>query len=127
MTGKERAEKRAEANSLEPLFQIGKEGVTDAVCSQLGSVFNTRELVKIKLHLDTCPQNPKQAALLLSEKSGAEVIQVIGGVVVLYRYNKELHEEKKPKKKNTVPPSKRQSIKERAKRFRKTNGNGKSW
>lgn len=118
MTGKERAEKRAEANALAPVFQIGKDGVTDAVCEQLEAVFNTRELVKIKLHLDTCPQSPREAADLLSEKSGAEVIQVIGGVVVLYRYNKALHEEKKKAKKKAVPPSKRRSIKERTRRFR---------
>lgn len=121
MTGKERAEKRAEANSLEPLMQIGKDGVTDAVAAQLENIFNTRELMKLKVHLDTCPVSVREVADSLSEKSGAEVIQVIGGVVVLYRYNKELHEPKKTKKKDTVPPSKRQSIKERTKRFRKQN------
>lgn len=119
MTGKVRAEKRAEANSLEPLMQIGKDGVTEAVVNQLENLFNTRELVKIKVHIETCPQSAREAADILSEKSGADVIQVIGGVAVLYRYNKQLHEPKKTKPKNTVPPSKRQSIKERAKRFRK--------
>ncbi len=117
MTGKERAEKRAQANSLEPLFQIGKDGVTDAVLAQLEAVFNTNELVKIKVHLDTCPVTTRAAADMLAEKSGADVIQVIGGVIVLYRYNKELHEPKKTKKANAVPPSKRRSIKERAKKY----------
>ena len=120
MTGKERAEKRAEANTLEPLFQIGKGGVTDAVAQQLEDVFNTRELVKIKVHLESCPITPREAADALAEKSGCDVIQVIGGVIVLYRYNKELHEPKKPKK-PTVPPSKRHSITERAKKRRRMN------
>ncbi len=117
MTGKERAQKRAEANSLQPLFQIGKEGVSDAVFSQLEQVLNTHELVKLKLHLDTCPQTAREAADLLSQQSGAEVIQVIGGVIVLYRYNPRLHEEKKKPKKKLPPPSKRRSITERTRRF----------
>ena len=117
MTGKERAQKRAEANSLQPLFQIGKEGVSDAVFSQLEQVLNTHELVKLKLHLDTCPQTAREAADLLSQQSGAEVIQVIGGVIVLYRYNPRLHEEKKKLKKKLPPPSKRRSITERTRRF----------
>lgn len=94
MTGKERAEKRAEANALDPLFHIGKEGVTDAVLHQLEEAYNTRELVKIKLHLETSPVTPREAADALAAASGSDVIQVIGGVIVLYRYNKKLHEKK---------------------------------
>ncbi|MBR1811080.1 MAG: YhbY family RNA-binding protein [Clostridia bacterium] len=106
MTGKERAEKRAEANGLEPLFQIGKEGVTDAVIRQLEDAFNTRELLKIKVHLETSPNTTREAAALLSQATGCDVIQVIGGVIVLYRYNKKLHE---PKKK-PVPAVKKYSV-----------------
>ena len=47
MTSKERAKLRAEANGLDPIFQIGKEGVTDAVIAQLDDTFNTRELFKV--------------------------------------------------------------------------------
>ncbi|MBQ6020906.1 MAG: YhbY family RNA-binding protein [Clostridia bacterium] len=96
MTGKERAEKRAEANALEPLFHIGKEGVTDAVLRQLEEAYNTRELLKIKVHLETSPVTPREAADALAAASGSDVIQVIGGVIVLYRYNKKLHEKKTP-------------------------------
>lgn len=98
MTGKERAEKRAEANTLDPLFHIGKEGITDAVLHQLEEAYNTRELVKIKLHLETSPVSPREAADALAAASGSDVVQVIGGVIVLYRYNKKLHE-KKPEQK----------------------------
>lgn len=117
MTGKERAEKRADANALEPLFQIGKGGVTEAVVSQLEDVFHTHELVKLKVHLESCPLPPRAVAESLAEKSGCDVIQVIGGVIVLYRYNKKLHEPKKTKK-VLPPPSKRHSLKERAKKKR---------
>ena len=116
MTSKERAELRSQANSLEPLFQIGKGGVTEAVISQLEDVYNTRELVKVKILPDTCPVTAREAADILAEKSNSDVVQVIGGVIVLYRYNEELH---KPKKKltfaQTLPPSKRHSITNRKK------------
>ena len=49
MTSKERANLRAEANGLDPIFQIGKEGITDSVIAQLEDTFNTRELFKIKV------------------------------------------------------------------------------
>jgi|LSQX01.2.fsa_nt_gb RNA-binding protein len=111
MTGKERAEFRAKANSIEPLFQIGKGGVTDAVIAQLEAVFNTHELIKVKILLDTCPDKPRDAARKLSAATGADEIQVIGGVIVLYRYNEELHKPKKPLTfAQKIPASKRHSI-----------------
>lgn len=116
MTSKERAEFRSQANTLEPLFQIGKGGVTDSVLAQLEEVYNTHELVKIKILLDTCPVSAREAADMLAEKSGSDVIQVIGGVIVLYRYNEEMHKpKKKPTFAQTLPPSKRHSIANRKK------------
>ena len=44
-----------------------------------------RELIKIRVHLETAPESPKQFAPKLAEALQAEVIQVIGGVIVLYR------------------------------------------
>lgn len=105
MTGKERAEWRAKANSLEPLFQLGKGGISDAFIEQVNGALNTRELIKFKVLLETSPITPREAANEVAEKTGADVIQVIGGVIVLYRYNPKLHEdEKKKKQKAKVKP-----------------------
>lgn len=98
MTGKERAEWRAKANSLEPLFQLGKGGISDAFIEQVNGALNTRELIKFKVLLETSPLTPREAADEVAEKTGADVIQVIGGVIVLYRYNPKLHEDEKKKK-----------------------------
>lgn len=97
MTGKERAEYRAKANSLDPLFQMGKGGISDAFISQVDGALNTRELIKFKVLLDTSPVTPRQAADEIAAKLNADVIQVIGGVVVLYRFNPELHKDEKKK------------------------------
>lgn len=85
MTSKERAALRAQANSLEPIFQIGKEGISDNLISQLDDTLDVRELIKVRVHLETAPEAPKEFAQKLGEALGADVIQVIGGVIVLYR------------------------------------------
>lgn len=85
MTSKERAAWRAKANSLEPIIQIGKEGITDNLITQIDDTLDVRELIKIRVHLETAPESPKQFAPKLAEALQADVIQVIGGVIVLYR------------------------------------------
>lgn len=85
MTSKERASLRAKANPLEPIIQIGKEGITDNLITQIDDTLDVRELIKIRVHLETAPDAPRQFADELAERLGADVIQVIGGVIVLYR------------------------------------------
>lgn len=85
MTSKERAALRAAANPLEPIFQIGKEGVSDNLLSQLDDALDARELMKVRVHLETSPEKPRQIADKLGAALSAEIIQVIGGVIVLYR------------------------------------------
>ena len=85
MTSKERAQLRAKANPLEPIIQIGKEGVTDNLITQIDDTLDTRELIKIRVHLETAPDAPRKFADELADTLGADVIQVIGGVIVLYR------------------------------------------
>lgn len=97
MTGKERAKFRAEANSLEPVFHMGKGGLTQAVINQTEEVLKTRELIKIKVLLETTPESPKEIAPKIAEAVQAEIIQVIGGCMIFYKYNPELHEEAKRK------------------------------
>lgn len=85
MTSKERASWRAKANSLEAIIQIGKEGINDNLITQIDDTLDVRELIKIRVHLETAPQTPKELAPQLAERLDAEVIQVIGGIIVLYR------------------------------------------
>ena len=98
MTSKERAKLRAEANGLDPIFQIGKEGVTDAVIAQIEDTFNTRELFKIKVHLESSPEDPKEIAAKISEATGCDIIQVIGGTIVVFRINLILRQKAAEKK-----------------------------
>ncbi|MCC8073833.1 MAG: ribosome assembly RNA-binding protein YhbY [Clostridiales bacterium] len=85
MTSKERAQWRAKANSLEPIIQIGKEGISENLISQIDDTLDVRELIKLRVHLETAPKTPKELAQELAEPLDADIIQVIGGIIVLYR------------------------------------------
>ena len=113
MTGKERAKYRAEANGLEPVFQIGKGGVTEAVLSQVEDALDARELFKVKALLETIPESPKEMAQKIAARTKADVIQVIGGAIVLYRENPELRQAEKEKEKRKKEIAKKQREKER--------------
>ena len=101
MTSKERAALRAKANPLEPIIQIGKEGISDNLVAQIDDTLDVRELIKIRVHLETAPSAPREFADELSKRLGAEVIQVIGGVIVLYREADEERIEEKKKKRGS--------------------------
>ena len=118
MTSKERAKLRAEANTLDPIFQIGKEGITDTVIAQLEDTFNTRELFKIKVHLETSPETPKELAVKIAEATKCEIIQVIGGTIVVFRINLILRQKEAEKKKRQKEKARREAIERRTERNR---------
>lgn len=89
ITSKQRAYLRKLANGLTPAFQIGKDGVTDEVISQLAICLETRELVKVHI-LETALLETRQTADLVAEKLKADPVQAIGSKFVIYkRANKE--------------------------------------
>ena len=79
MTSKQRAQLRSMANTLQPLYQIGKAGVTPAVTEQLDAALEARELIKITV-LETAPESPKDTM---------ETVQCIGKKLTLSRRSKE--------------------------------------
>ncbi len=118
MTSKQRAELRAQANTLEPIFQIGKDGVTPAVIAQIEDTFNTRELFKIKVHLETTPAPVKEIAAEISLATKSDVVQVIGGTIVLFRINPLLRQKEAEKKKREKEKARKEAIERRTERNR---------
>lgn len=84
LTGKGRAALRAEAHHLNPIVHIGQQGITPAVTQSLNDALRTRQLVKIQIGKNA-DVSAKEAATLLAARLNAEVIQVIGRTVSLYR------------------------------------------
>jgi len=76
------------AMNIDPVFQIGKSGLTPEVTEAVRETFNTRELVKIGV-LKNCFEDPRQMAQLLADRTGAQVVQIIGKKIVLYKESKD--------------------------------------
>ncbi|GAC1517331.1 MAG: ribosome assembly RNA-binding protein YhbY [Gemmatimonadaceae bacterium] len=98
LTGKERAALRAEAHHLTAAVHIGQHGLTPALLQTVDDVLRTRELVKIQVGRNS-PFDAKEAAPRLAGEAGAEVVQVIGKTVTLFRENPDL-----PRKPGSAPP-----------------------
>ncbi len=89
ITSKQRAFLRKSANELKPIFQIGKDGITDEVLNQLALALEARELIKVHI-LETALLDTKETANLVAEKLKADPVQAIGSKFVIYkRANKE--------------------------------------
>ena len=88
MTSKQRSYLMGLAMNIDPVFQIGKSGLTPEVTEAVRETFNTRELVKISV-LKNCFEDPKQMAQLIADRTGAQVVQIIGKKIVLYKESRD--------------------------------------
>lgn len=86
ITTKQRALLRGLANALDPVMQIGKEGLSDNSFDAIDSLLEARELIKIKV-LKNCPLQPKEVMQEVCAKLSAQPVQVIGSIVVVYRFS----------------------------------------
>ena len=86
ITSKQRAALKGMANTMEAIGQVGKGGIVDTLITQVDDALTARELIKFKV-LETCPQDAKEIAGEIAEKTRSEVVQVIGRRFVLYRAN----------------------------------------
>ena len=84
ITTKQRALLRGLGNALEPVMQIGKEGMTENVITSVNLLLEARELVKFKV-LNNCDVDAKTLANDLAKILKADVVQCIGNVFILYK------------------------------------------
>lgn len=86
MNSKQRAFLRGMANKLEPVFQVGKGGVNESQINQIDDFLRVHEIVKVSV-LDNSLYSAREAADEISKKINADVVQVIGSKLVLYKRN----------------------------------------
>lgn len=84
MTSKQRAYLRSLATSMQPIFQVGKGEISENMTEQISNALEARELMKVKV-LENSLYTAREAAEIIAEETGAEVITVIGNKFVLYR------------------------------------------
>jgi RNA-binding protein len=79
---------RAAGHHLSPVVQVGKEGVSEAVLAQLDAQLAAHELVKVKIGTES-PEDRFEAAERLGGAAGAQVAQILGRTVLVYRKHPE--------------------------------------
>ena len=84
MTSKQRAYLRSLANKLDPIFQIGKMGISENLINQLSDALEARELIKVTV-LETAPDTTKDIAIEISEKTNSILVQTIGNKITLFK------------------------------------------
>lgn len=87
MTSKDRAFLRSLATNIDPIFQIGKSGLSDNLIKQVDDALEARELIKITV-LETSPEDAKSLSTELANATNSTVVQVMGRKITLYRMNK---------------------------------------
>ncbi|MBP3415333.1 MAG: YhbY family RNA-binding protein [Clostridia bacterium] len=88
LNSKQRAFLRGQANTIDTILYVGKSGVIDTVIAQAEDALRVREIIKGKA-LEAAPVSSREAAEMIAEKTGSEVVQVIGRCFVLYKRNGE--------------------------------------
>ena len=87
MNSKQRAYLRGLANTLEPIFQIGKSGLSDNLIKQLSDALEARELIKITV-LNTAPDDVKSLGNEIAENTNSTLVQTVGNKITLFRQKK---------------------------------------
>jgi len=98
LTGKQRGHLRSLAHHLDPLVQIGKDGVTEGVVAALEDALARHELVKVRV-LESAPEGRKELAEPLASSAGAHLIGGVGRIIMLYRMHDETPVIELPKRK----------------------------
>lgn len=84
LRGKQKRFLRSQAHHLDPIVQIGKNGLTDTVYDQVDDILEKRELIKITL-LQNTDEDIQDVAWRMEEELDCSAVQIIGRIIVLYR------------------------------------------
>lgn len=88
LTGAQRSYLKGLANQMDPIFQLGKNGITDNFIIQIDEALEARELIKVNV-LNNSLLEAKDVAIELAEATNAEFVQSIGNKFVIYRESEE--------------------------------------
>jgi RNA-binding protein len=87
LKGSQRKWLRGMAHSLKPVVQIGKQGLSETVLSEIDAALSDHELIKVQA---AAPKEEKQEiGRRLEEATGAEVVGLIGHILILFRQNED--------------------------------------
>ena len=102
MTSKERAELRAQANTIDTTLIVGKGGISETLTAEAEKLLDVHELVKGKV-LEASMLTAREACDALCESLGAEGIQVVGSKFVIWRKSEKANQKKEAAPKAAKP------------------------
>ena len=85
MNSADKKKLRAQAHSLKPVIMIGQSGFTAAVLAEIELALDSHELIKVRIRAER--DDRKQISEKICTDTGAELIQNIGQIAVIYRQN----------------------------------------
>lgn len=88
LTSKQKRFLKSQAHHLEPIFQVGKGGVNDNMIKQINEALEVRELIKISV-LQNCDEDKETVAEKIVNGTDAQLVQIIGKTIVLYKESSE--------------------------------------
>ncbi len=86
LTGKQKRFLRSMGVKLEPVVQMGKDGLTPNVVTAAREAIEKRELIKVRV-LQNCLEDPEEVITMLAERADANLVQVIGRNGLLFKRN----------------------------------------
>lgn len=90
ITSKQRSYLRGLANKIDPIFQLGKGGITTNFIEQINQALEKRELIKIHVLNNVDDEKDiKEYCYEITEKTASQPVQVIGRKIVIYKESKE--------------------------------------
>lgn len=84
LTSKERAKLRSLAQTVEPVTQVGKAGVTESFLDNLNNAIEKREIVKVTV-LENSGEDVKEVGEAIARLLPAEFVCATGKKLVFYR------------------------------------------
>ncbi|GAK39580.1 ribosome assembly RNA-binding protein YhbY [Paenibacillus urinalis] len=88
LTGKQKRYLRSQAHHLDPVFQIGKGGTNEHLFRHIEEAIEKRELMKISI-LNNNLDDKHEIAEELAERTGSEIVQIIGNTITLYKESRD--------------------------------------
>ena len=93
LTNPQKKQLKGLASTLDTKYQVGKNEITDTLISMLDKALTAHELIKIDV-MKNAPSPIMELALDLASKLNAEIVQIVGRVIILFRQNKEKEKQK---------------------------------
>ena len=85
LNSSQRSYLKGQAHNLEPMVQIGKNGLTDGVIHSINAALSSKELIKIKFR--EFKDDKKDISAKISAETLSLMVGMIGHTLILFKQN----------------------------------------